>query len=162
MFLGPQLMIGIIALALVAAACSNNKAPVAKGSPKARPTATATASSASSTSSGAPVPLSGKVNRHGTMDLSLAGLKPTLKLEADDFYFEPTFIKTKPGATVTVEFKNDGKTLHTFTIDKLHIDMELQPGKMKTFTVKLPAGSASVPFYCRIHKAQGMQGGFYH
>jgi plastocyanin len=154
----PHLLIGIVALALAASACSHAKAQATKHSPAATPTPTSTASGAKART---PVSLPGVVNNHGTMDLSLGGNKPTLKLEADDFYFAPTFVKTKRGATVTVEFKNEGKMPHTFTIAKPHIDVVLQPGQKRTVTVTLPTAAKSLPFYCRFHQGQGMQGAFY-
>ena len=65
-----------------------------------------------------------------------------------------------PGATLTVELKNEGKVPHTFTIDSLHIDQQLNPDQKKTVTVKLPS-SGTVAFYCRFHKSLGMQGAFF-
>ncbi len=64
-------------------------------------------SSGKSSSGGgqAPVALSGRLNNHGMKDVS-AQAAPTIEIEADDFYFNPTFIKAKPGTTVTVELKN--------------------------------------------------------
>lgn len=154
----PHLLFGIVALALVASACSHAKAQATKHTPAATPTPAPTMGTKAKT----PVSLPGALNNHGTRDLSLGGLKPTLKLEADDFYFAPTFVKTKRGATVTVELKNEGKMPHTFTIAKPQIDVVLQPGQKRTVTVKLPTAAESLPFYCRFDQARGMQGAFYH
>lgn len=118
--------------------------------------ATAPGTSAPGTSA-PPVTLSGTVNDHGTKDLAGAD---EVDVELDDFYFGPTFIKAAPGAQVKVELENEGKAPHTFTIDALKVDQTVQPGEDATVTVTLPA-SGPVAFYCKFHKAQGMQGAFY-
>jgi plastocyanin len=105
----------------------------------------------------APVALSGTVNDHGTKDVTG---RDELEVEQDDFYFNPTFIKAKPGSTLKVELTNEGDVQHTFTIDALNIDETVDKGASKDVTVKLPA-SGAVAFYCRFHKGQGMQGAFF-
>ena len=82
-----------------------------------------------------------------------------ISVEADDFSFDATYIKTKKG-TLTVALENEGNAPHTFTIDSLNIDKEIQPGKKATVEVKVPSSSA-VAFYCRFHKGQGMQGAIF-
>jgi plastocyanin len=113
-------------------------------------------SSSSSGGSAAPVKLSGTVTNKGTKTLSGA----SIEIEQDDFYFKPTFVKATAGATVKVELHNEGKNEHTFTIDALNIDEDLQPGAQKTVEVKLPS-SGSTNYYCRFHRSQGMQGAFF-
>ena len=61
-----------------------------------------------------PVTLDGKVNNKGTKDISKKKFT-SLEIEADDFYFSPTFVKVKPGAKVRITLKNEGSTTHTFT-----------------------------------------------
>ena len=112
--------------------------------------------SSSSTTPATPVRLSGDVNNKGTKTLS----GTSLEIEQDDFYFKPTFVKATPGTTVTVELHNEGKATHTFTIDSLNVDEELQPGAAKTVQVKLPS-SGTVNYYCRFHRSSGMQGAFF-
>ena len=102
-------------------------------------------------SSKAPVQLSGAVNNHGTKDLSAKGLSLESELEQDDFYFEPTFIKSTAGAKFKAEIKNEGKTSHTFTIESLGVDAELSPGMKKEVEFTLP-GSGTVNFICRFHR----------
>jgi plastocyanin len=112
------------------------------------------------TKSKPPVTLQGKVNNKSTATVK----KGKISVEADDFYFKPTFLKAKPGTTVTVSLKNDGKTQHTFTIDALGVDQTLNPDQKATVTVTLPASGAA-NFYCRFHGPtgtnQGMQGAFF-
>jgi plastocyanin len=97
--------------------------------------------------------LSGSVTDKGTQTVSGS----TLKLEADDFYFKPTFIDAKPGTKLTVTIENEGQNTHTFTIDSAKVDEEMSPGKDATVTVTVPS-SGNLNFYCRFHRGQGMQG----
>jgi plastocyanin len=113
----------------------------------------------SDTTAGSPPPVSleGKVNDHGTKDL---GTATELELEADDFYFGPTYIKAAPGSTVKVNLTNEGSSKHTFTIDGTDINQELEPEATATVDVTVPA-SGGLSFYCRFHRSQGMQGSFF-
>jgi plastocyanin len=107
-----------------------------------------------------PVTLDGKVNNKGTKDISKKKAA-TLEVEADDYYFEPTFVKVQPGEKVTIELKNEGSTTHTFTSDKLNIDQQLSAGKSKKFTVTVPSSGTAFQFHCDFHEGMGMQGAFF-
>jgi plastocyanin len=107
-----------------------------------------------------PVSLDGRTNVHGTKDLS-ASSKAKLVLEQDDFSFSPTFIKVRPGETLTVTVKNAGKTAHTFTSTALGIDKTVQPGKSAKVKVTIPATGGTIQFHCSFHGSTGMQGAFY-
>jgi len=101
-----------------------------------------------------PVQLSGEVNDEGTED---ATGSDSLEVEADDFYFGPTFIKATPGSTLTLTVTNEGDANHTFTVDDENIDTEVEPGASADVDVTVP-DDGSVNFYCRFHIGQGMQG----
>lgn len=105
----------------------------------------------------APVKISGDVNNKGTGKVS----GDSVELEADDFYFEKTFIKGTPDSTVGVTIKNEGTTNHTFTIDAQGVDEELAPGDSTDVDVKIPRNGKPALFYCRFHKSSGMQGAFF-
>lgn len=122
----------LISLSLVLAACSGDGG---EGTP--------------------PVSLEGEVNDHGTATVEGG----SMEMEADDFYFEPTFVNAEPGTTVDVEVTNEGETAHTFTIDGQDVDIELDPGESETAKVTIP-DSGNLPFFCRFHIDQGMQGAF--
>jgi plastocyanin len=108
-------------------------------------------------SSGTPVTLTGNTTNKGTKDLSGS----EIEIEADDFYFSPTFIKGgTPGATVTVKLKNDGKNPHTFTSTALGVDEQVNVGESKDVTITLPQSGAT-EFHCRFHQSNGMQGSFF-
>jgi plastocyanin len=107
-----------------------------------------------------PVTLDGKVNNKGTKDISTKK-SARLELEADDFYFSPTFVKVKPGEKVRITLKNEGSATHTFTSDALNIDQQLASGKSKKFTVTVPSSGTAFQFHCDFHEDMGMQGAFF-
>ena len=91
-------------------------------------------------------------NNHGTKQVS-----GTAEVELDDFYFNPTVLKGKPGSKVTLTFKNEGKVKHNFDLDAQKIDQDIDPGKSATVTVTIPQ-SGQVSFFCKYHKGMGMAG----
>jgi plastocyanin len=108
----------------------------------------------------APVQLSGQVTNKGTRDISGKGASTDLELEADDFYFNPTFIKAAPGQKVVLEIKNEGSATHTFTSPTLNIDQEIAPDKSVKVEVTVPA-TGDAAWFCRFHRSSGMQGAFF-
>lgn len=54
-----------------------------------------------------------------------------IEVELNDDYFNPKVITIPIGRTTTLILKNQGKKEHTFTVEKLRIDAEVQPGKEK-------------------------------
>ena len=106
-----------------------------------------------STEGGAPpVSVAGTTNDHGTKAAT-----NDLEMEADDFYFGPTFVKATAGQTFSIELRNDGETPHTFTSTALGIDEHIDPHQRKSVTVTAPQSGVAL-FFCRLHQAQGMQG----
>ncbi|AXI08525.1 cytochrome B [Oceanobacillus zhaokaii] len=78
-------------------------------------------------------------------------------VELNDNYFNPDVITISNGKTTKLKIKNVGKKEHTFTVEKLGIDVELQPGKEKTITVK-PENPGTYELICRFHYQEGMVG----
>ena len=101
---------------------------------------------------------SDQATNKGTKDVSG---KSTFELEADNegntYYFEPTVLKGTAGQTLTITVKNEGNTLHNFSIDSQSISMDIQNDQEITATVTFPS-SGFVEFYCKIHRALGMAG----
>jgi plastocyanin len=93
-----------------------------------------------------------QANNHGSKSAS-----GETKVELDDYYFEPTVLKGRPGQKVTLELENEGSTEHTFTVDAQGVDQELQPGDEAKVTVTIPK-SGAISFYCKFHKDEGMAG----
>jgi len=92
------------------------------------------------------------VNNHGSKSVS-----GTTEVELDDYYFDPTVLKGKPGQSVKLELKNKGKVEHNLTIPSQGIDKNIAAGKDATVTVKIPK-SGVVAFYCKYHRGMGMAG----
>jgi len=99
-----------------------------------------------------PVSLAGTTTNHGTKTAS-----SSMEVEIDDFYFGPTFIKAKAGEKITLELKNEGKAVHTFTSTDLNVDEQLAAGASKKITITAPQTGHAL-FFCRFHQGQGMQG----
>ena len=133
------------AVSIVLAGCGSDKKAATTGS-----------SSSSASAAGAPVSLPGTVNEPKTGDATGG----SIEVELDDFYFGPSFIKAKPGETVTLKITNEGTTAHTFTSAALNIDETLQPDQTVDKSVTMPSSGAT-EFHCRFHQSQGMQGAFF-
>ncbi len=81
-----------------------------------------------------------------------------VSLEQVDYRFQPTKLTGEAGKPLQVALKNEGTTLHTFTIDSLNLDQELKPGESRTVTVT-PKSGGDLTYYCRFHVAtNGMKG----
>jgi plastocyanin len=93
-----------------------------------------------------------QANNHGTKTAS-----DDTKVELDDYYFEPTILKGKPGQKIKLDLENEGSVEHSFTVDSQGVDQEIQPGDEAEVTVTVPK-SGSVSFYCKFHKSSGMAG----
>jgi len=107
-----------------------------------------------------PVSIDGKVNVKGTKDIS-STKSASIELEADDYYFNPTFVKVQPGEKVRITFKNEGSAAHTFTSDGLSIDQDVAAGKSVKFTLTVPSDGTAFAFHCDFHQSMGMQGAFF-
>ncbi|MEH7086730.1 cupredoxin domain-containing protein [Neobacillus drentensis] len=75
----------------------------------------------------------------------------------NDNYFNPKDITIPNGQTTTLILKNQGKKAHTFTVEKLGINTEVQPGKETTITVT-PKNPGTYELICRYHFQEGMVG----
>jgi len=80
-----------------------------------------------------------------------------IEVELNDDYFNPKEITIPNGRTTTLILKNKGKKKHTFTVEKLRVDIEVQPGKESTITVQ-PKETGTYDLICRYHFQGGMVG----
>jgi plastocyanin len=79
---------------------------------------------------------------HGSEDVTG---EDEIEVELDDFYFEPTVLEGEAGQALTVTMFNEGDAPHTFTIDELDVDEELEPGdEGVTAEVTFPESGALV------------------
>ena len=79
------------------------------------------------------------------------------QVELNDDYFNPKVITIPNGRTTTLILKNKGTKKHTFTVENLGIDAEVQPGKETTITVE-PKQTGTYDLICRYHLQEGMAG----
>jgi plastocyanin len=91
-------------------------------------------------------------NDHGSKNVS-----GEAEMELDNFYFDPTLLRGKPGSQVTLELKNESSTEHNFSIDAQGIDKDVEAGEDAKVTVRFPK-SGELSFYCKYHKTMGMAG----
>ena len=80
-----------------------------------------------------------------------------IEVELNDDYFNPKVITIPNGRTTTLILKNKGTKKHTFTVEKLRIDAEVQRGEEKTITVE-PKKTGTYNLICRYHLQEGMVG----
>lgn len=85
------------------------------------------------------------------------GTAKAIEVKLNDDYFNPKVIAIPNGKTTTLILKNEGKKEHTFTVEKLGIDVEVQPLQEKTITVQ-PKNPGTYDLYCRYHFKEGMVG----
>ena len=91
---------------------------------------------------------------HGTKDVRKLS---KLELEADDYYFGPTFLRGNPGQKLTLVIENEVGTLHNITIPALGIDKDIPPKGKVQLDVTFPA-SGVLTFACKFHGPLGMAG----
>lgn len=94
------------------------------------------------------------VNDHGTKDVT--GVSK-LTIEADDFYFSPTFLKGTAGQKLTLEVENESNTLHNISGPSVSLDKDI-PAKGKVEVEVTFAQSGVMLFRCKYHAGQGMNG----
>lgn len=95
-----------------------------------------------------------------TFAKSMDEIQPTetvkgIEVELNDDYFNPDVINLSNGATTRLILKNKGNNEHTFTVEKLGIDVEIQAGSEKTITVT-PNTPGTFDLICRYHANKGM------
>ena len=91
---------------------------------------------------------------HGTRDVRKLS---KLELEADDYYFGPTFLRGNPGQKLTLMIENEVSTLHNITIPALGIDKDIPPKGKVQLDVAFPT-SGVLTFSCKFHGPLGMAG----
>lgn len=143
---------------LMAAGCARNAGEVTEDP---IPEAAAPTPTPSPTPEAVPVSLEGPVNNEGVSDLTSMGSSVTLEIEMIDFAYNPTFIKVAPASNIQLSLTHSGGLAdHTFTIDSLGVDRQVEPGGEAQAVMQLPAAGV-IRFYCRLHADRGMQGAFY-
>jgi plastocyanin len=91
---------------------------------------------------------------HGTKDVTG---QAELDLEADNYYFAPTFLRGVPGQRLTLEVENDSETVHNLSIPEQQVDQNILPKGTVKVEVTIPP-SGAVRFFCKFHAPLGMNG----
>jgi plastocyanin len=93
-------------------------------------------------------------NDHGTQDVSR---KSSLEVEADNYYFGPTFLKGTPGQKMKLTVGNDTGTEHNFSAPAVNMDVDAPANKDTEIEVTFPQ-SGTLYFFCKYHRQLGMNG----
>src|SRR2546428_5256973 len=91
---------------------------------------------------------------HGTKDVRNLS---KLELEADDYYFSPTFLRGRPGQKLTLLVESEASTLHNISIPAPGIDRNIPPKGKVQVDVTFPA-SGMLAVSCKFHGSLGMNG----
>ncbi len=149
----------------VRTSCGRWRGPRLGGGPRkiaVQPASTATGSSPTptraapaTTAKGKSVTLGGVTYAdHGTKDVRT---RSKLELEADDYYFSPTFLRGKPGQKLGVTVESEAGSLRNITIPALGIDKDIPPKGKVQLDLTFPA-SGVLAFSCKFHGPLGMNG----
>ena len=138
-----RMLVMVLALSLVAAACSKKS----------------NGSGASSGGGGSMTIGSDRATNKGTQDVSGKG---TFELEMDNdngkFYFKPTVLKGTAGQQLTLTLKNEGNTVHNFSLVGSEANgVDVQAGQEGSVQATFPQ-SGFVEFFCKYHRSLGMVG----
>jgi YVTN family beta-propeller protein len=93
-------------------------------------------------------------NDHGTVDVRG---KEEIDVEADEDYFEPTFLRGASGQSLKLIVENESPSLHNVSIPGLGVDTNVPPHASAEIEVTFPQ-SGSTTFFCKFHTALGMNG----
>lgn len=116
-----KLLVAVMALGLVAAACSSNDS----GS-------------------------GGAGGSGGNGGSGGAGGSGTQAISIKDFAFHPADITGTAGATLAITVTNNDSTTHSFTLDDDSVSQDVEPGHTETVEVPLP-DSGTVGWHCKYH-----------
>lgn len=121
--------------------------------PPASPAASpgAVASPGASPAVGTPTPC-------GTPGVGSTGPVTAVTVKLVDIAFQPNAVTIPAHTAVAVTLTNAGSLPHNFSIDALHVSVDVAPGQTKQVTIDAPAGTYQ--YYCNVpgHKEAGMVG----
>ena len=93
---------------------------------------------ASQAQPGTPQPASPPASPAATPVERLVSVNDKVTIELTDAGFNPSIIQATNGHDLTVTLVNTGSRRHAFQIDKLHVDVSLEPGERRTITITSP------------------------
>jgi plastocyanin len=126
-----KLLVAVMALGLVAAACSSNDAGSGGGTSGGGGSTGTTGGSTGSTG-------------------AAGGGAGAQTISIKDFAFHPNAITGAAGTTLSVTITNNDSPTHSFTLDDNSVSKDIPPGQTVTVAVPLP-DSGTVGWHCRFH-----------
>ena len=158
----PRLMLALTFM-IVMVACGEDAGSDDTATTSEAPSAEPTEVAASPTPPPPPVGVAGGPVNKGVLDVSgeTGKVKVTITMNEGDgrTYYEPTFIKAAPGATIAVTLENAGGADHNFSIESQKISETVEVGKTAEVEVKMPKKDG-LRFFCDIPHP-GMAGAFF-
>jgi plastocyanin len=131
-----KLLVAVMALGLVAAACSSNDT----GSGGGGSTGTSGGGGSTGTTGGS----------SGSTGGAAGGGASTQTISIKDFAFHPDAITGAAGTTLSITITNNDSPTHSFTLDDNSVSKDIPPGQTVTVAVPLP-DSGTVGWHCRFH-----------
>jgi plastocyanin len=131
-----KLLVAVMALGLVAAACSSNDS--------------GSGGNGGSGGGGGSGGNGGSGGSGGNGGSGGAGGSGTQAISIKDFAFHPADVTGTAGATLTITVTNNDSTTHSFTLDDDSVSQDVAPGETQTVEVPLP-GSGTVGWHCKYH-----------
>jgi plastocyanin len=128
-----KLLVAVMALGLVAAACSSNDAGSGGGGTSGGGGSTGTTGGSSGSTGGA-----------------AGGGASAQTISIKDFAFHPNAITGAAGTTLSITITNNDSPTHSFTLDDNSVSKDIPPGQTETVAVPLP-DSGTVSWHCRFH-----------
>ncbi len=83
----------------------------------------------------------------------------SITIETPGMEYDPDSISMSEGEDLEVTIDNTDNQLHTFTIDELGIDLEVDAGESDSVTIEAP-DAGEYDFYCTVpgHRESGQEG----
>ena len=135
-----KLLVAVMALGLVAAACSSNDAGSGGGGTSGGGGSTGTTGGSTGTTGGS----------SGSTGGAAGGGASTQTISIKDFAFHPNAITGAAGTTLSITITNNDSPTHSFTLDDNSVSKDIPPGQSVTVAVPLP-DSGTVGWHCRFH-----------
>jgi plastocyanin len=131
-----KLLVAVMALGLVAAACSSNDASSGGGGTSGGGGSTGTTGTTGGSS--------------GSTGGAAGGGAGAQAISIKDFAFHPNAITGAAGTTLSLTITNNDSPTHSFTLDDNSVSKDIPPGQTETVAVPLP-DSGTVSWHCRFH-----------
>jgi plastocyanin len=96
---------------------------------------------------------------NGDDDGDVANGNGSITIETPSLSYDPDSISMNAGENLEVTVDNTDTQLHTFTIDELGIDLEVDAGESGSVTIEAP-DAGEYEFYCTVpgHREAGQVG----